>query len=147
MTEAKKMWRYSTRDMKRIDVTKENALSHMHIRPEPSRLLIRSLMFCNIIDVQKRPSHIATIRQCHISYFVLLQKFIIPINTSYRFILPGVAKCNEFCWMMEWIECFVTAAAFILLWSQWETGGVALPLSSVYMMLHTLLHHPVLFNW
>jgi hypothetical protein len=26
----------------------------------------------------------------------------------------------------------VTAAAFILLWSQWETGGVALPLSSVY---------------
>jgi hypothetical protein len=30
------------------------------------------------------------------------------------------------------MDSFVTAAAFILLWSQWETGGVALPLSSVY---------------
>jgi len=61
-----------------------------------NRPLIRSLMFCNIIDVQKRPSHIATIRQCHISYFVLLHKFIIPINTSYRFILPGSPNVTNF---------------------------------------------------
>ncbi len=34
------------------------------------------------------------------------------------------------------MDSFVTAAAFFLLWSQWETGGVALPLSSVYDDVH-----------
>jgi hypothetical protein len=91
--------------MKRIDVTKENALSHMHIRPGPSRLLIRSLMFCDIA-------------QTTMPY--LLFRIIPHIHYPNQYFLPfhpaRVAKCNEFSDDgMDRDVIFVTAAAFILL--------------------------------
>ena len=43
--------------------------------------------------------------------------------------------CNEI-----WMEPFVMTAVLSLLWSQWQAGGVALPLSLV-KMLSSLVHH------
>ena len=96
---------------------------------------IRSLMFCDIIDVQIWPWYNATIWQCHISYFVLLYKFNIPINTSYRFHPARVAKCNEI-WIWDDVILdrifFVTTAVlyFILLFvitkTNWRNSVTAI---------------------
>jgi hypothetical protein len=42
---------------------------------------------------------------------------------------------------MEWIVYSLLLQPFFYLWSQWRNEGVALPLSSVYVMLTTLLHY------